>query len=168
MSLLSSTEKSQQCPSVKIPLTFWYVFISAIAESDFQVLKIADYIKRDAIPEKFVIIRHDVDLDPHCQVRFAELENDLDIHTSYYFRYIDKVFDENVIDRIFALGHEVGYHYEVFTKTGGDPVIATNLFREEQSVFTGRWQSETVCPHGGSFVDNTDGYSLENMIRLIS
>ena len=141
--------------------------VSAIAKSDYTVLKIADYIKMDVLPEKFVIIRHDVDLDPHYQVRFAELENDIDIHTSYYFRHIDKVFIENVIDRIYKLGHEVGYHYEVFTKAGGDPVLATKLFREEQSVFAEKWQSQTVCPHGGSFVDNTDGYSLLNMVRLI-
>jgi hypothetical protein len=141
--------------------------VKAIAESDYQVLSIADYIRAKELPAKFIIIRHDVDLDPFYQLKFAQLERDFNIRTTYYFRKIEKVFKKEVIDQVAAMGHEVGYHYEVFTKAKGDPKLALQIFKEEQSVFSEVWNSLTVCPHGGSFVDNADGYSLKNMIKLI-
>ena len=141
--------------------------LTAIAHSDYKVIKIADYIQHQKLPEKFIVIRHDVDLDPYCQLKHAELEHLHGIHTSYYFRYIDEVFNEKVINHIAQLGHEVGYHYEVFTKAKGDPVEAMKLFREEQRVFSKKWNASTVCPHGGSFVEDTDGYSFKHIIKLI-
>ncbi|MDY0279192.1 MAG: hypothetical protein RBR35_01365 [Salinivirgaceae bacterium] len=141
--------------------------IAAIADSEYQVLKIKDYITRDKLPEKFIIIRHDVDLDAYYQLKFAQLEHQHNIHTSYYFRKTDKTFKEDVINEVAELGHEVGYHYEVFTKALGDPIEAMRIFRNEQAVFSEKWKSLTVCPHGGSFVDNADGYSLKNMVTLI-
>jgi hypothetical protein len=141
--------------------------VKAIAESDYQLLSIADYIRAKELPAKFIIIRHDVDLDPFYQLKFAQLEHDFNIRTSYYFRQIEKVFKKEVVDKVAALGHEVGYHYEVFTKAKGDPKLALKIFKDEQAVFSEMWNSLTVCPHGGSFVDNADGYSLKNMIKLI-
>jgi hypothetical protein len=141
--------------------------VKAIAETDYHVLSIADYIRAKELPAKFIIIRHDVDLDPFYQLKFAQLEHDFNIRTSYYFRQIEKVFKKEVIDKVAALGHEVGYHYEVFTKAKGDPKLALNIFKDEQAEFSEMWKSSTVCPHGGSFVDNADGYSLKNMIKLI-
>ncbi len=147
--------------------TKYLKIVEAIADSEYKVLRIADYIKLKSLPEKFIIIRHDVDLDPVCQLRFARLEREMGLQTSYYFRVTKKVFREDIIQKVYDFGHEVGFHYEVFTKAKGDISLALDIFRQEQAVFTEKWKSETVCPHGGSFVDNTDGYSLVNMIKLI-
>lgn len=141
--------------------------VQAIAATDYQVLSIADYIRAKELPEQFIIIRHDVDLDPYYQLKFAKLEHELNIRTTYYFRQIEKIFKKEVIDQVAAWGHEVGYHYEVFTKAKGDPALALELFKKEQADFSAGWNSLTVCPHGGSFVDNADGYSLKNMIKLM-
>jgi hypothetical protein len=141
--------------------------IDAIAGSDYQVLNISRYLSGEPLPPKFIIIRHDVDIDPFYQVRFAQLEKSKGISTSYYFRYVDSIFKEDVIDSIAALGHEVGYHYEVFTKTKGDAAGAIRLFREELEIFRKRWNSGTVCPHGGSFLEGVDGYDLKNVVKLI-
>jgi hypothetical protein len=154
-----------------MPLDFTYNkyadIISIISKSDYKVIRISDYIQSESLPERFIIIRHDVDHDPYYQVKFAELEQKHNIYTTYYFRYTDTIFKEEVIDRISQMGHEIGYHYEVFTKTRGDVSEALRIFREEQAIFNEKWQSITVCPHGGSFVENTDGYSLQNIIKLI-
>ena len=143
------------------------LILDTIASSDYQVIKIEDLIQNKHLPEKFIVLRHDVDLDSFYQVKFAELENKYNIHTSYYFRFIDKTFKEEVINKVSQLGHEVGYHYEVLTKAKGDPVEAMKIFKEEQNVFKEKWNSLTVCPHGGSFIDTTDGYSLRNILKLI-
>jgi hypothetical protein len=141
--------------------------VEAISKSDYKVITIGEYIQSSKLPDKFIILRHDVDLDSFYQIKFAELENNLGIHTSYYFRYIEQIYNENIIDKVKDLGHEVGYHYEVFTKAKGNPQIALKLFREELKNYSDNWNSKTVCPHGGSFVDNADGYSLKNIIKLV-
>ena len=141
--------------------------VRAISESQYKVITIKEYIQQSKLPDKYIIIRHDVDLDPLYQLKFAELENSLNIQTTYYFRYVDKIYKEDIITKVNNLKHEVGYHYEVYTKAKGDPIKATELFREELHNFIENWGSKTVCPHGGSFVDNTDGYSLRNIVKLI-
>ena len=40
------------------------------------------------------------------------MENTIGIKTSYFFRTVDQVFDETIIEKIVSLGHEIGYHYE--------------------------------------------------------
>lgn len=141
--------------------------IGAIASSDYEVITIENYILRKELPPKYIIIRHDVDLDPYYQLKFADLENTNNIFTSYYFRYIETIYKEDVITKIKNLGHEVGYHYEVFTKAKGNPEEAILIFREEQDEFAAHWKSKTVCPHGGSFVDNQNGYALKDIIKLL-
>ena len=141
--------------------------VKAISESKYKVITIREYIQQSKLPDKYIIIRHDVDLDPYYQLKFAELENKMGINTSYYFRYVDKIYKEDLITKVNDLGHEIGYHYEVFTKAKGDPIKAIALFREELQIFIDNWGSKTVCPHGGSFVDNTDGYSLKSIFKLI-
>lgn len=153
--------------SLDFTLAKYREIVDAIAGSEYKVLTIKDYILSSRLPEKYIIIRHDVDLDPHYQVRFAELEHQSGIHTSYYFRYVEKIFKKDVIDKVCSLGHEIGYHYEVFTKARGDEKAAMEMFRDEIAVFKKHWDIVTVCPHGGSFVDHTDGYDLKGIIRLI-
>jgi hypothetical protein len=142
--------------------------LTAIHESGYDVVSIERYINnKDSLPEKHVIIRHDVDLDANYQLKFAELENSFGFSTSYYFRHIEGIFDKDVISKVQSLGHEVGYHYEVFTKAKGDIKKAMELFRTEQTEFNQNWGSETVCPHGGSFVATESGYSLKEIFKII-
>jgi hypothetical protein len=154
-----------------MPLDFtlnkYVEIITAISESGYQVITISDYISLPKLPDKFIILRHDVDIDSDYQVKFAELEHNLGLRTSYYFRYVKNVYREEAIDKVFKLAHEVGYHYEVFTKAKGNEDVARNLFREELAVFQQNWGSKTVCPHGGSFIDNIEGYALKDVIKLI-
>ncbi len=62
--------------------------------------------------DKTIILRHDVDLLPQNSLRFAQIQNELGIKGSYYFRALPESWNETVIKEIAALGHEVGYHYE--------------------------------------------------------
>ena len=71
-------------------------------------------------PSPLIILRHDVDLLPHNSLRFAEIQHEMGIKGSYYFRAVPESWDEEVIRKIAALGHEIGYHYECLTTTNGD------------------------------------------------
>ncbi|MCF8367453.1 MAG: hypothetical protein K9G76_00325 [Bacteroidales bacterium] len=141
--------------------------IESIADSKYKVVTVKDYIESDIKPSNAIIIRHDVDLDADYQLQFARLESDLGIHTSYYFRHIEKIYKQPIINQIYELGHEVGYHYEVITKAKGDKNKAIDLFKKELSDFQRNWHTKTVCPHGGSFVENVDGYALKDIVKLI-
>jgi len=96
-----------------------------------------------------VILRHDVDLSPKMALRMAELERELGIQATYYFRY-PFTFDPAAIRATTRLGHEVGYHYEVLTKTRGDLPRALRLFGEELAAFREVCPIVTVAAHGGS------------------
>jgi len=61
---------------------------------------------------KVIILRHDVDRIPINALRFAKIEHEYNISTSYFFRIVKHVFNENIIEEIARLGHEIGYHYE--------------------------------------------------------
>ena len=141
--------------------------IDAIVRSGYQVLTVSDYLSGSQLPEKYIILRHDVDIDSFYQVQFAELEHHHGLRSSYYFRYVRDVYNKDAIDKIHKLGHEVGYHYEVMTKAKGDVNKALELFKSELNVFRENWDTKTICPHGGSFVENVDGYGLKNIIFLV-
>lgn len=61
---------------------------------------------------KIIILRHDVDRKPENALRTAQMENELGIKSTYYFRIVPESFDEKIIREIAGLGHEIGYHYE--------------------------------------------------------
>lgn len=65
----------------------------------------------------FIVMRHDVDLSLKHALRMAEVEESLDINSTYFIR-TDGVFNPfdgknlEMLKRISKLGHEIGFHYE--------------------------------------------------------
>ncbi|MBN2349114.1 MAG: hypothetical protein JXJ22_09770, partial [Bacteroidales bacterium] len=57
--------------------------------------------------QKCIILRHDVDRLPQNALETAQIENELGITGSYYFRTIPKSFNEYIIKQIAELGHEI-------------------------------------------------------------
>jgi hypothetical protein len=70
----------------------------------------------------------------------ARLEHAQGLKATYYFRYVDGVFEPAIIKEIVRLGHEVGYHYETLSKCRGDMDKAVSLFQEELEKF------RKICP----------------------
>ncbi len=106
---------------------------------------------------KVVILRHDVDRKIVNALRMAELEHNLGIRSSYYFRY-PYTFEPEIITQIQSLGHEVGYHYETLTKAKGNVELAATLFEKELAAFRNVCEVNTICMHGNvlSRYDNRD------------
>ncbi|MEW9096119.1 MAG: hypothetical protein AB2417_13650 [Clostridiaceae bacterium] len=59
---------------------------------------------------KIIILRHDVDDDLKGTKKFLEIEKELKVKSSYYFRV--NTFDNEIANEIIDCGSEVGYHYE--------------------------------------------------------
>jgi hypothetical protein len=66
--------------------------------------------KNKALSGKYFIHRHDIDTDPKTARKMFNLERNLGIRSSYYFRL--STLDVPLMKEIHQYGSEVGYHYE--------------------------------------------------------
>ncbi|TFZ03831.1 hypothetical protein [Ramlibacter humi] len=105
-------------------------------------------------PECGVLVRHDVDRKPANALAMARLEAARGMFTTYYFRVVGSAWDEDVIRKVAALGHEVGYHYEDLTLARGDFGRAHELFsghlarlRRLAPVLTVTMHGSPLSPH---------------------
>jgi hypothetical protein len=92
------------------------------------------------------IIRHDIDKKPQNALIIAEIERDLGIQSTFYFRTIPDVFNVGIMKKIHAMGHEIGFHYEVLDKANGDINKAIVFFENELKMFP--FNIQTICMHG--------------------
>lgn len=98
--------------------------------------------------DRFVILRHDVDLKPENSLVIAQIEHSLSINASYYFRVVKQSNRPEIIKEIVGLGHEIGYHYEDMTICGGDVEKAIVHFKEWLAYFRQFYPVKTICMHG--------------------
>lgn len=120
----------------------------------FQTFK--QFLKQPA--ERVVILRHDVDKLPLNSLKFAQIERQMGMPATYYFRIVPQSFQPSVIRQILALGHEIGYHYEDMDLCKGDSARAYQSFQENLSRLRELAPIETACMHGSplSRFDNRD------------
>lgn len=114
---------------------------------NYAALPVISYLTKP-LPEKFVIMRHDVDRKPENALVMAKIESEMGIESTYYFRMKKDVFDPEIIKKIAEMGHEIGYHYEVLDKANGDYGRAIKLFEDELMSFREIYDVKTVCMHG--------------------
>lgn len=109
-----------------------------------KTVTVAQYLteKNDNV----AIIRHDIDKKPQNALKIAEIENDLGIESTFYFRTIPEVFNVEIMKKIHSMGHEIGFHYEVLDKAKGDINKAIDIFEKELPLFP--FDIKTICMHG--------------------
>jgi tetratricopeptide (TPR) repeat protein len=130
----------------------------ALLDSGYTPLTVYSYLMgKQKSNNKLVVLRHDIDRRPGNALRMAELEHELGIQSTYYFRF-PYTFKLDIIEKIHDLGHEIGYHYEVLSKANGDYEKAVELFEQELSEFRNIVDVKTVGMHGSplSKYDNRD------------
>jgi hypothetical protein len=98
--------------------------------------------------ERFIILRHDVDLKAENSLATAKIEQSLGVAASYYFRVVEQSNKPEVIKSIAALGHEIGYHYEDMTICEGDTEKAKAHFEKQLAYFRQYYPVKTICMHG--------------------
>ena len=135
-----------------------YRFLSY--EQYCRELKTANREPRPQTPEpKTVILRHDVDKKPFNSLRTAELEAAKGIRASYYFRIVKESFMPEVIRKIAALRHEIGYHYEDMSLCKGDARLALQHFERKLALLRTFYPVATICMHGAP-TSKFDGRAL--------
>lgn len=130
--------------------------LRALLASGYEFRAFDDYIAGAAVPDRVIILRHDVDRRPSHSLRFARLEALHGVRSTFYFRIVPESFDAEAIREIAAMGHEVGYHYEDLDLAGGDPSRAIRLFESHLGRLRALCPIRTLCMHGSplSSVDN--------------
>jgi hypothetical protein len=139
---------------------------TTILRSGYTIIPFDRYLTNKPISQKTVILRHDVDRSKDNALEIAKIENGLGICSSYYFRY-PYTFDVDLISKISALGHEIGYHYEVLAKARGSYEKAILLFERELQEFRKTCTVKTICAHGSplSRYDNRDLWKKYSFTR---
>ena len=99
-------------------------------------------------PERYVVLRHDVDLKAKNSLATAQVEHELGICASYYFRVVPESNQPDIIRAIADLGHEIGYHYEDMAIANGDTEQALAHFEKQLAYFRQYYPVATICMHG--------------------
>lgn len=121
--------------------------ISSLKDCGYEFITYADYCAGNYL-ERFVILRHDVDLKPLNSLEIAKIEKQVGAKASYYFRAVPESWNEEVIHKIRRLGHEVGYHYESLTTCNGNVDAAYMDFCKNLENLRKLAPVETICMHG--------------------
>lgn len=98
--------------------------------------------------EKIIVLRHDIDLKAKNALQIAQIEYNLGIKASYYFRVIPQSNQPEIIKAIVALGHEIGYHYEDVSLCKGNMPQAIQHFEKQLQYFRQFYPIVTICMNG--------------------
>lgn len=137
--------------------------LEALLVAGFQFLTFEQYCMEK--PEKkFCILRHDVDKKPKNSLVLAEIEAELGIKATYYFRIVPESNQPEYIKQIAGLGHEVAYHYEDLSLTKGSVELAINNFKDNLTYFRAIYPVATISMNGNplSKYDNRDVWKKYN------
>ena len=120
------------------------------AEGDLQAKRSSNEVifKQSDLPSKYILLRHDVDLKAANSLATAQIEHELGIRASYYFRVVPQSNQPEIIRAIAELGHEIGYHYEDMSIMQGDVHKAHAHFVEQLTYFRQFYPVRTICMHG--------------------
>ena len=121
--------------------------LETLQRAGYRMLSVGDFLAQEA-SFPCAILRHDVDRREERALTMALLEKDRGIHSTYYFRMGPGLGKAKVVHRIKALGHEVGYHYEVLSKAKGDREKARKIFDDELSQLRQMAEVRTAAMHG--------------------
>lgn len=148
--------------------------VLALKNAGYQFFTFEQYCKLktsedlNVSSEKFVILRHDVDLRANNSLQTAKIEHSQGAKAVYYFRVIPESNQPEIIKQIVELGHEIGYHYEDMSICGGDVDKAYNHFKKQLEYFRSFYPVKTICMHGAptSKYDGKDLWKSYNYKEL--
>jgi len=134
---------------IDFTLDFYKILIKTVQKNfNNKIFTFSDFLSAPMKPDRFCIIRHDVDRNNSAALRMAISEAELGVQASYYFRAKIQKLNENVIRRINDLGHEVGFHYESLASARGNYQYALKDFKKCIRNFQTISKISTISMHG--------------------
>ncbi len=120
--------------------------IESLLRAGYHFLPVKEYFQQRT--GKVIFLRHDVDLRPLNSFNMAKIEHQMGIAGTYYFRIVKQSFNKDIIHKISALGHEIGYHYEDLAMNQGNMALAYQSFSNHLAIFRQLYPVQTICMHG--------------------
>ena len=138
--------------------------ISALRDAGYEFVTYAEYAEGHRA-DKLVVMRHDVDRSVAKACAMAQVEREMGVRASYYFR--EKFIDDE-IRYIASLGHEVGYHYEELVTEKGDVDKAYARFVRNVKKMRQVADVRTITMHGSptSRFDSKDMWQVYDYKQL--
>lgn len=102
--------------------------IDAGPEAGYEFLAVREDLASETLPERFVILRHDVDRKPENALARAILMAEHRVTSTDHFRTVEKTFRSERIRTTERLGLEPGYHSEDVDRTERDVEAAHDSF----------------------------------------
>lgn len=133
---------------IDFTLNTYRVLLTSLQQAGYVFMTFEEWLQNPIDNSRLVILRHDVDKRPKNSLKTAQIEHELGIRASYYFRCVACSNDPVIIRQITALGHEIGYHYEDMSLCNGDKQRAIAHFTEWLAYFRQFYNVKTICMHG--------------------
>jgi GNAT superfamily N-acetyltransferase len=86
------------------------LLLSLALTAGYATLPLGEFARREELPERVLLLRHDIDSDLATAARMWRIEQRLGVRGTWFFRL--STWDDSLIDEIAGGGCEVGYHYE--------------------------------------------------------
>tara|TARA_B100000575_G_C22985596_1_gene568489 strand:- start:116 stop:877 length:762 start_codon:yes stop_codon:yes gene_type:complete len=130
---------------IDFTLRVYKKLLNQIIESGYHFQTIEDFYLSPK--SKVVVLRHDSDAFPKRDLDLAQIENNLNVSATYYYR-IPETFNINVIKKIIELNHEVGYHYEDLVRSNGNFNTAMLSFVKNLNKLRSLYNVKSISRHG--------------------
>lgn len=120
----------------------------------YTYLTVENFFSNTPLSKKNIILRHDIDTQLDVAVKMAEIEFELNVSATYFFRLHSHGYnflcikDLNKIKKIISLGHEIGLHYEsdFYIMNNKDTIESIEKEIEFMNYFLNK-DIKSVCPH---------------------
>lgn len=144
-------------------LSTYKLLLESLQKAGYLFYTFCDYCEGKATG-KYVILRHDVDLKAARSLAIAQIESEMGIRATYYFRVVPQSNQPDIIRVIAGLNHEIGYHYEDLSLFKGNAEKSIKHFEQQLAYFRHFYPVRTICMHGSptSKWDNRDIWKKYN------
>jgi hypothetical protein len=119
-------------------------FLAKAKARGFSFVRFDDFLPgRPPLPERYIVLRHDIDFAPVYSLQMAELEHEAGVASTFFVLADGQFYNplqKDVIAqlrRIHALGHEIGLHFAVSSAVEPDIGREVALRLEILSALTG-------------------------------
>ncbi|WP_108468426.1 polysaccharide deacetylase family protein [Polynucleobacter difficilis] len=132
----------------------------------FEVL---DY---EILPDRFAIIRHDVDMSPYCAIEIARIEARHGVRATYTIILNEKFYNpfeisvRKLIAEISELGHDIGLHFDPEWHDIRSEVQLSDAIRWEADLLNKILLKENVKPVKTFSFHNTTPFSMKCQKRF--
>jgi hypothetical protein len=128
-------------------LEMYALLLAAVKKAGYSSVPYEQFVEQGQKGRHY-ILRHDVDDLPLNSLATAQLESELGMKGTYYFRIVRQSYQPDIIHAISELGHEIGYHYEDLALCKGDYEKAYEQFQINLELFRTHYPVRTICMHG--------------------